>query len=45
MTLNEVLLGARKARHSSSDITLFKSAGHALEDLAAAELLFQRWKF
>ena len=43
MTLREVLIGLRTARKSASDITLFKSAGHALEDLAAAELLFERW--
>lgn len=43
MTLREVLRGKRSARESPSGITLFKSAGHALEDLAAAELLFQRW--
>lgn len=43
-TLREVLIGVRPARQASSDITVFKSAGHALEDLAAAELLFQRWE-
>jgi ornithine cyclodeaminase/alanine dehydrogenase-like protein (mu-crystallin family) len=43
-TLGEVLTGVRRARTSPSDITVFKSAGHALEDLAGAELLFQRWK-
>lgn len=45
VTLREVLAGEHAVRKSPSDITLFKSAGHALEDLAAAELLFQRWKF
>lgn len=43
-TLREVLSGTRIVRKSPSDVTVFKSAGHALEDLAAAELLFQRWK-
>jgi len=43
-TLREVLTAVRGARRSPSDITLFKSAGHALEDLAGAELLFKRWK-
>lgn len=43
-TLRAVLSGMRVARKSPSDVTVFKSAGHALEDLAAAELLFQRWK-
>jgi ornithine cyclodeaminase len=42
-TIKEVLCGMRVARKSPSDVTIFKSAGHALEDLAAAELLFQRW--
>jgi ornithine cyclodeaminase len=42
-TIKEVLFGMRVARKSPSDVTIFKSAGHALEDLAAAELLFQRW--
>lgn len=43
MTLRDVLREERPARQSEFDITLFKSAGHALEDLAAAELLFRRW--
>ncbi len=43
MTLRDVLTGVRPARKCASDITLFKSAGHALEDLAAAELLVKRW--
>jgi ornithine cyclodeaminase/alanine dehydrogenase-like protein (mu-crystallin family) len=42
VTLTDVLRGKRRIRQSPSDVTLFKSAGHALEDLAAAELLFQR---
>jgi alanine dehydrogenase len=37
--LAEVLRGERRARQSLDDITLFKSVGSALEDLAAAELV------
>lgn len=37
--LHELASGRRPVRTSSSDITLFKSVGNALEDLAAAELL------
>ncbi|MFL6449609.1 MAG: ornithine cyclodeaminase family protein [Bryobacteraceae bacterium] len=43
ITVRQVLTGVGPGRQSESDVTLFKSAGHALEDLAAAELLFQRW--
>lgn len=41
--LREVLTGEAPSRRSPSEITVFKSAGHALEDLAAADLLFKRW--
>lgn len=41
-TLRQVLTGERCGRSSDTDITLFKSAGHALEDMAAAELVFAR---
>jgi len=34
--------GECEARRHSSEITLFKSVGTALEDLAAAELVFSR---
>jgi alanine dehydrogenase len=37
--LHEALAGKRVIRRNSSDITLFKSVGCALEDLAAARLL------
>lgn len=37
--LHELTKGNRKIRTSASDITLFKSVGNALEDLATAELL------
>lgn len=36
--LGELLRGSRTVRRSPQDITLFKSVGHALEDLAAATL-------
>lgn len=41
-TLRDVLEGARPGRVSPTEITVFKSAGHALEDMAAAELVFAR---
>jgi len=41
-TLRDVLEGGKPGRSSSSEITVFKSAGHALEDMAAAELVFSR---
>ena len=31
------------SRTKDDEITLFKSVGHALEDLAAAELVFKKW--
>ena len=34
--------GSHKGRHDRTEITLFKSVGAALEDLAVAELLWQR---
>lgn len=40
-TLRAVLEG-KPGRLSPSEITVFKSAGHALEDMAAAELVFSR---
>lgn len=39
--LAELLRGERVGRRHASDITLFKSVGTALEDLAAAELVLQ----
>lgn len=41
-TLRQVLEGGVPGRSSPSEITVFKSAGHALEDMAAAELVFSR---
>jgi ornithine cyclodeaminase len=40
--LGEVLTGARPGRGSASEITLFKSLGLAVEDLAAARALLIR---
>jgi ornithine cyclodeaminase len=40
--LAELCRGAKKGRTSPSEITLFKSVGTALEDLAAAELVRSR---
>ena len=37
-TLTDLLHGTSRVRTHASDITLFKSVGHALEDLAAATL-------
>lgn len=41
--LADVLAGRAEGRGAPDDITLFKSVGVALEDLAAAELLLARW--
>lgn len=40
--LGEVLIGAHPGRKSDSELTLFKSLGLAVEDLAAAELVVAR---
>jgi len=40
--LAELLRGERGARRSADQVTLFKSVGTALEDLAAAELVLNR---
>jgi len=39
-TLSDLCRGARQARSSDAEVTLFKSVGTALEDLAAAQLVF-----
>ncbi len=39
--LGEVLLGTRPGRRSQKDITVYKSMGHAVEDLAAAALVYR----
>ena len=40
--LGEVLSGARPGRESGAEITVYKSMGHAVEDLVAAQLVFER---
>jgi ornithine cyclodeaminase len=40
--LGEVLMGAVAGRESRSDVTLFKSLGLAIEDLAAARLIYEK---
>jgi len=40
--LGEVLLGAMAGRESSADLTLFKSLGLAVEDLAAARHIYEK---
>ena len=42
--LGEVLIGERPGRTSADEITLFKSLGIGIEDLAAAEYLYQKAK-
>lgn len=42
--LGELLTGARPGRGSASEITLFKSLGLAIEDLASAQHLYARAK-
>jgi ornithine cyclodeaminase/thiomorpholine-carboxylate dehydrogenase len=40
--LGEVLLGTKPGRTSPSELTIYKSMGHAVEDAAAARLVFDR---
>jgi ornithine cyclodeaminase/alanine dehydrogenase-like protein (mu-crystallin family) len=40
--LGEILIGSAKGRTSDGELTLFKSLGLAVEDLAAAELVVRR---
>jgi ornithine cyclodeaminase/alanine dehydrogenase-like protein (mu-crystallin family) len=40
--LGEILLGKRPGRQAEEEITLYKSMGHAIEDLAAANLVYLR---
>jgi ornithine cyclodeaminase/alanine dehydrogenase-like protein (mu-crystallin family) len=42
--IGEVLIGARQGRSSPGEITLFKSLGLAIEDLASAEYLYRKAK-
>lgn len=39
--IGEVLLGKRPGRRSRDEITVYKSMGHAVEDLAAAALVYR----
>jgi ornithine cyclodeaminase/thiomorpholine-carboxylate dehydrogenase len=39
--MGEVLLGTRPGRQSRAEITVYKSMGHAVEDLAAAGLVYR----
>jgi ornithine cyclodeaminase len=41
-TLGDILTGTLPARQSDADITLFKSLGLAIEDLAAAQVVLER---
>jgi alanine dehydrogenase len=40
--LGEVLLSLRSGRQSNQEITVYKAMGHAVEDLVAANLIYQR---
>ena len=40
--VGEVLAGTRPGRQSSEEITVYKSTGHAVEDAAAARLVYDR---
>lgn len=40
--LGEVVLGMRPGRTSPDEITVYKAMGHAVEDLAAAALVYER---
>jgi len=40
--LGEVLVGSHEGRRSDDELTVFVSLGLAVEDLAAAEYLYQR---
>lgn len=40
--IGELLLGTKPGRNSVNEITLFKSLGLAIEDVACAEYLYQR---
>jgi ornithine cyclodeaminase/alanine dehydrogenase-like protein (mu-crystallin family) len=42
MEIGEVIAGKQFARRSADEITLFKSIGVAAEDVAAADLVYQR---
>jgi ornithine cyclodeaminase/alanine dehydrogenase-like protein (mu-crystallin family) len=40
--LGELVSGTRRGRSDDQELTLYKSTGHAVEDIAAAHLVFER---
>ena len=40
--IGEVLAGRASARHSANELTIYKSTGHAVEDIAAAVLVHRK---
>jgi ornithine cyclodeaminase/alanine dehydrogenase-like protein (mu-crystallin family) len=40
--VGEVLSGTRPGRQSRNELTVYKSTGHAVEDVAAARLVYDR---
>ena len=40
--LGEVILGSRPGRQSADEVTVYKSMGHAVEDAAAARVVYDR---
>ena len=38
--LGEVLLGTKPGRQSAEEITVYKAMGHAMEDLVAAQIVY-----
>jgi ornithine cyclodeaminase/thiomorpholine-carboxylate dehydrogenase len=40
--LGEVLLDQKRGRSNETEITIYKSMGHAMEDLVAANLVYQK---
>jgi ornithine cyclodeaminase/alanine dehydrogenase-like protein (mu-crystallin family) len=42
--VGEVLAGTKPGRISAHEITIYKSTGHAVEDAAAARLVYDRAK-
>jgi ornithine cyclodeaminase/alanine dehydrogenase-like protein (mu-crystallin family) len=40
--LGEVLVSAQPGRHDGDEVTVYKSMGHAVEDAAAAHLVYER---
>ena len=40
--VGEVVSGAKAGRHSDEEVTLFKSLGLAVEDVATAELVYRK---